>query len=301
MAGDKKSLQHWVEFYAFQTFLVLVRWVPLACCNWMGRRLGALAFKVLKSRRKLTIENLREAQKHGFFPSALNVNRIAQKTWEHLGMIGSEFVYYANRPDRVLRNVTIEGEAGLRRILEKKHGVIMATAHLGNWELMGVRLSLAGFGVNSIAKAQSNTLLDNYIIETRQAAGIKSIPKQGFLRPILRALGQNDLVAFMMDQNAGSTGVPMKVFGRETMIARGTAEFALRIDTPVVFAYSVREAKGRHRIVISEELTLSRSEDYAVDLAVNTTKFMELIQGAIQKYPDQWLWMHKLWSTDIKV
>lgn len=301
MTTGKKSLQHWLEFFAFRAFLLLVRFVPLACCNWLGSRLGALAFILLKSRRQLTIENLREAQNHGFFPRNVNVNRIAQKNWEHLGMIGSEFIFYANRPRMVLKNVDIEGEINLKRILEKQRGVIMTLGHIGNWELMGVRIALAGVGISSIAKAQSNTLLDDYIIKTRQAAGINSIPKLSFLRPVLRAFEHNQLVSFFIDQNAGSAGLPMKVFGRETMIARGAAEFALKTKTPVVFAYIVREAKGRHRIVISEEITLCRSGDYAADVQANTIKFMELIQAVIQEHPEQWLWMHKLWGTNIEV
>jgi KDO2-lipid IV(A) lauroyltransferase len=301
MAADKRKLKHWLEFCSFKVFLLLVRFLPLACCNWLGSRLGVLAFKVLKSRRELTIENIREAQNRGFFPSTVNVNRIARKTWEHLGKIGSEFIYYANRSQRVLSNITIEGEANLQRVLEKQRGVIMVLGHIGNWELMGVRIALTGVGVSSIAKTQSNTLLDDYIIKTRQAAGINSIPKLGFLRPVLRAFEHNQLVSFFIDQNAGSAGLGMKVFGRETMIARGAAEFALKTNTPVVFGYIVRETKGRHRIVISEEITLNRTGDKTVDLAANTAKFVELIQAAIQKHPEQWLWMHKLWSTNIKV
>jgi KDO2-lipid IV(A) lauroyltransferase len=301
MATDKRSLKHWLEFYAFQVFLLIAHFVPLACCNWLGSRLGSLAFTVLKKRRLLTLENLREAQQRGFLADGINVEQVARRTWEHLGMLGSEFVFYANRPHGVLKNVTIEGEANLRRILEKQRGVIMAVGHIGNWELMGARIALAGVGVSSIAKAQSNTLLDDYIIKTRQAAGINSIPKLSFLRPVLRAFEHNQLVSFFIDQNAGSAGLPIKLFGRETRIARGAAEFALKTDTPVVFGYIVRETQGRQRIVISEEITLSRSGDKAVDLMTNTTTFIGLIQAVIQKHPDQWLWMHKLWDTDIKL
>jgi KDO2-lipid IV(A) lauroyltransferase len=296
-----KNAKHWAEYLSFQLFLCLVHPIPLSVANWMGRCLGVLAFQLLKSRRELTLENLREAQKHGFLPGTLDVKQIAKKTWEHLGVLGSEFIYYSQRPQLVLKNVTIEGEEHLRRVLEQKRGVIYATAHIGNWEIMGSRLALGGYGVNSITKTQTNSMFDDYINHFRSLAGIKSIPKLSFLRPIIRAFGQNEIVSFFMDQNAGDAGVSLRFFGRTTTVPRGTAEFALKTNTPVVFAYIVRGAKGRHRIVISEELTLHRSDDYEADLVANTTKFAELIQAAIQKHPEQWLWMHRLWPTDIEL
>jgi KDO2-lipid IV(A) lauroyltransferase len=301
MATDKRNLKHWLEFYSFQVFLALARLMSLGWSNWLGRRLGSLAFTVLPARRRLTLENLRQAQQHGFLPDTLNVNRVARKIWEHLGMLGSEFVYYANRPGQVLKNVSIEGEANLRRILEKKRGVIMALGHIGNWELMGARIALAGIGVSSITKTQSNSLLDDYINQSRRAVGIKSIPKRSFLRPILRAFEHNELVSFFIDQNGGHSGLPLTIFGRETMIPRGAAEFALKTGTPVVFGYIVREVGNRHRIVISEEIALSRSGDFTTDIQANTVKFWELIQAAIREHPDQWLWMHRLWDTEIRL
>jgi KDO2-lipid IV(A) lauroyltransferase len=299
--ATKKNLEHWAEYLFFQLFLLIVRLIPLRFANWLGQFLGALAYKLLKSRRELTLENFREAQKRGFLPSTLNIAQVAQKTWENLGIIGSEFIYYSHRPQQILKNITIEGEENLRRVLEKKRGAIMAMGHIGNWEIMGFRLCLSNLLVNPIAKAQKNSLVDDFINETRRANGMKPIPKLSFLRPVIQAFQRNEIVPFLMDQNGGHRGIMVDVFGRPAPIPRGTAEFALKTNTPVVFAYIVREAEGRHRIVISPELTLSRSGDYAVDLAANTNKFMELIQATIQQYPDQWLWMHKLWPTDIKI
>jgi KDO2-lipid IV(A) lauroyltransferase len=301
MTNEKNKLKHWLEYNAFQIFLLLLRLLPLPCCVWLGRYLGRLAFRVLKSRRRLTLENLKEAQQRGFLPDTLNVDRIARQTWEHLGMLGSEFIYYSSRPRRVLKNVIVEGEEHLRRVLEQKRGLILATTHLGNWEIMGARLALAGYGVNSITKTQSNGMFDDFINQSRRLAGIKSIPKLSFLRPVIRAFGQNEIVSFFMDQNAGKTGIPLPVFGRMTSIPRGTAEFAIKTNTPVVFAHIIREVTARHRLVISGELKMIRSENYEADLAANTQVLVDLIQTAIQKHPEQWLWMHKLWETDVKV
>jgi KDO2-lipid IV(A) lauroyltransferase len=297
----KKTLKHWVEYLFFQLFLLIIRLIPLKLGNWLGRCLGSLAYQVMKSRRELTLENLREAQQRGFLPSTLNVEQIGRKTWEHLGMLGSEFVYYSNRPQRVLKNIVIDGEANLRRVLEQKRGAIMVMGHIGNWEIMGFRLCAVNLLVNPIAQTQENSLVDDFVNLTRRAAGMKPIPKLSFLRPVIQAFQRNEIVPFLMDQNAGKIGVKVEVFGRPASMPRGTAEFALKTNTPVVFAYIVREAKGRHRVVISEEVTLSRSGDYAVDLQVNTAKFIGLIQTVIQKYPEQWLWMHKLWTTKIEV
>ena len=95
---------------------------------------------------------------------------------------------------------------------------------------------------------------------------------------IVEAFKRNDLVLFLIDQADPRSGVTANVFGRPASIPRGAAEFALKTDTPAIFAYIVRESNGRHRLVISEELELSRTGNYEVDLATAVRQMSGLVR-----------------------
>jgi KDO2-lipid IV(A) lauroyltransferase len=302
MGEERTDATNRLEYILFRSIFFAVKLFPLAASSWLGRKLGALAFRILKSRRELTVENLREARDRGFLPGDTDIYRVAARTWENLCLMGIEFVYYYSCPNRRIREaVRVEGEENLKRVLERNKGAILVMAHIGNWELLGASLCAAGFGLSPVVQTQANSLLDKFINDRRRSIGMKTIPKMSFLRPIVQAFKRNEVVPLLIDQNAGKPGVPLEVFGRVARIPRGAAEFALKTGTPVVFAYILRESAGKHRLVISEEIQLSRTGDYQQDLRDNTARFIGMVQSVVSQHPDQWLWMHKLWPTDIKV
>jgi KDO2-lipid IV(A) lauroyltransferase len=302
MEEQRTNTTNKLEYLLFRSVFLAVRLFPFAISSWLGRKLGALAFLVLKSRRELTVENIREARDRGFLPGDTDVFRVASRTWENLCQLGVEFVYYYSCSKRkICDTVSVDGEENLKRVLERKKGAIMVMAHIGNWELLGMRLCAAGFSLSPVVQTQANSILDKFIDERRCSIGMKTIPKMSFLRPIVQAFSRNEVVPLLIDQNAGKPGVRLAVFGREARIPRGAAEFALKTGTPVVFAYILRESHRKHRLVISEEIQLTRTEDYQQDLRDNTALFIGMVQAIICKHPEQWLWMHKLWPTKIKV
>jgi KDO2-lipid IV(A) lauroyltransferase len=302
MAERRTNATNQLEYLLIRSLFFVVKLFPFAVSSWLVGKLGVLAFLMLKSRRALTLENIREARDRGFLPVDTDICRIAVRTWENLCRSGFEFVYYYSSPHREIREtVDVEGEENLRRVLARKKGAIMVMAHIGNWELLGIRLCLDGFHLSPVVQTQANLILDKFINDCRRSAGMKTIPKISFLRPIVRAFNRNEIVPLLIDQNAGTPGVPLMVFGREARIPRGAAEFALKTGTPVVFAYILRESAAKHRLVISEELQLSRTGDYQRDLRDNTARFIGMVQAVVSRHPEQWLWMHKLWPTDIEV
>lgn len=297
----KKHQNDYFQFLCLHLLFFIAKLFPLGVSNWLGQRLGALSFGILKARRDLTLENIRNARKHGFLTIAVADEQIAQKVWQNLCLLGLEFAYYRNSVTKIRQAVILEGKENLERVLAKKRGVILITLHLGNWELMGMALSLEGFKVNSIAKTQTNGILNRYINDCRRCIGINPIPKTKFLRPVLDAFKRNESVAFFIDQADRHQGIPIEIFGQKARVPRGAAEFALKLDKPVVFVYITRESLYKHRLVISEEIPLIRSGNYENDLLNNTAAFTGLIQSVIQRYPEQWLWMHKFWDTKILV
>jgi Kdo2-lipid IVA lauroyltransferase/acyltransferase len=302
VSKKKFKISDWLQYILVESLFLLVKIIPFSWNRWIWKNISLLAFKIMKSRRLLTLENIRNARERGLLEPNIDDYQLARQTWEHLGLVGSEFLYYYTRtPAQLKKLVKIEGEENLKKVLAKKKGIVMVMGHIGNWELLGMILSVAGYHLSPIVKPQANSFFDRVIQEKRQSIGMKTISSQGFLRPIIEAFKRNEIVPFLIDQDAHGDGIKVNYFGRAASIPAGAAEFSLRTGTPVIFAYLVREAANQHVLVISEEIQLQKSGDYQKDLYDNTALFMSLIQEVVKKYPVQWLWMHSLWPTDFEV
>ncbi|MGE5605326.1 MAG: lysophospholipid acyltransferase family protein [Bacteroidota bacterium] len=295
MAKRSRAL-NLIEYTLFRLLLFAVRIFPISFSCFIGRQLGKLAFLILKKRRELTISNIRVARENGFFKTEIDERQLAKRVWEHIGMVGSEFLYYYERkPEVFMKAVRFEGEENLKRILAQNKGALLVSGHLGNWELLGVSIIYWGFKINPIVKFQSNGLVDQIIQDNRRSLGMGLIDKNGFLRPILAALKRNEIVSFLMDQSTLKNGVLVKFFNKEASLPRGAAEFALKTGAPVFSARCFREKPGHYQVVLSEEIKLIRTGDHERDVAENTAMFIRLIEDMIREHPEQWLWMHKLY------
>lgn len=296
--AKRSKLLNIVEYILFRLLLFAVKMVPINVSCFIGRQLGRLAFSILKSRRLLTISNIRIAKENGFFNSEIDEYQLAQRVWKNIGMLGSEFLYYYERKPEVFRRaVQVEGAENLKRILARHKGAILVSGHLGNWELLGITLMYWGFKVNPIVKFQSNGLVDKIIQDNRRSLGMGLIDKNGFLRPIMAAFKRNEIVSFLIDQSTQKNGVLVKFLGKEASIPRGAAEFALKTGVPVFTARCLREKPGHYRVMLSEEIKLIETGDHQRDVEENTAMFVRLIEDVIREQPDQWLWMHKLWRS----
>lgn len=294
--AKRSKLLNLIEYALFRLLLFAVRILPISFSCFIGRQLGKLAFLILKKRRELTISNIRVARENGFFETEIDERQLAKRVWEHIGMVGSEFLYYYERkPEVFMKAVRFEGEENLKRILAQNKGALLVSGHLGNWELLGVSIIYWGFKINPIVKFQSNGLVDQIIQDNRRSLGMGLIDKNGFLRPILAALKRNEIVSFLMDQSTLKNGVLVKFFNKEASLPRGAAEFALKTGAPVFSARCFREKPGHYQVVLSEEIKLIRTGDHERDVAENTAMFIRLIEDMIREHPEQWLWMHKLY------
>ena len=82
-------------------------------------------------------------------------------------------------------------------------GVLVATAHLGNWELSAFAHALMTSPMNVVVRPLDNPLIDRLVERRRALTGNRPIGKKDFARSILKALAANQAVGILIDQNAG--------------------------------------------------------------------------------------------------
>ncbi len=283
------SLGVWLLF----PFGWLLAHLPSAVGLAAGRRLGDVLWWALPRRRAVALDNLRRSFGAEWTPA--EIRRLGRRSFQHLGMNLAEGCRYFLRPTEVmLSRVRMEGREHLQAAAARGGGVLILTAHFGNWELLAAAHGLSGLPLSIVTRPLDHPLLDDLADRFRRRSGAELIAKRQAVREVLTALRRQRVVGILLDQNATrAEGVFVPFFGSPASTSKGLALLALRTGAPVLPVFLRREPDGRHCIEVGA--ALAPPEDGLV--TTYTATFNRVIEAAIRRAPEQWLWMHDRWRT----
>ncbi|OPX41671.1 MAG: hypothetical protein B1H13_00815 [Desulfobacteraceae bacterium 4484_190.3] len=279
-----------------RTMLLLFGSIPLRLRKAFFRAIFILAYHFGEKNRLITLHNLIRSFPEKSLPEII---RIAKNVYLNMGTVVAEFfeIPYLTK-ENMLEWVKFEGLENYTRAISKKKGILFYTGHFGNWELLAACFGLQGMIVNIIYRALDNPILEDFVAWFRTHTGHKVIPKGGAARKIVKLLKQNEMIGILIDQNVSwQEGVFVDFFGRPASTTTGLAALALLTGAPVVPAFIIRLEDGTYKIIIYEEIQVTKTDDYETDLFENTQRFTDIIEDVVRKYPDQYFWLHQRWKT----
>jgi len=282
-------------FIIVKSFSVSLRFVPLGLALWMGRRIGGAVYFFNIKRRMIAYANLKAA-----FPekSCRELKRINKAHFENLGMNVIELLKLPfMAKDYLGRHVKLENAGMIKSGLEKGKGVIVLTAHFGNWEIASLAASLNGYIMSVFAREQKYERLNNLLNEFRQSTGCKVITKGFSVKDIVKTLHSNGIVAMLSDQDAGANGVFVNFFNRPASTAQGIIAFSAKTGAIIFPSFITRLGFDRHIARVGEPLELINTGDREKDVKVNLQRITGILEDQVIRFPEQWLWAHKRWKT----
>jgi KDO2-lipid IV(A) lauroyltransferase len=197
--------------------------------------------------------------------------------------------------------IPISGREHLDAALAKGNGVIVLSAHLGNFFLIGARLAGEGYTAHVLVnqpKDQNFTqLMDDYRWQIRQRT-IHARPRREALRQLNLALRRNELTIMIADEYRKGNGIPVPLFGGTVQARRGPATVALRTGAAIVPVFMVRQSDDSLKLIIEPQLELVRSGESQIAIRENTLRLTQWLEKTVRKYPDQWNWMNIRWSEN---
>jgi KDO2-lipid IV(A) lauroyltransferase len=268
-------------------------YLPPAIGLALGRRIGDVLWWILPRRRRVALRNIERSLGRELTPA--EVRRLGRRSFQHLGMNLVEACRYFLRPTEVmLSRVHVEGVEHLRRAAADGRGILVLTAHYGNWELLAAAHGLTGLPLSFVVRPLDDPILDDLADRFRQRTGAERIVKHRAVREVMQALRRGRMVGILLDQNATrGEGVFVPFFGVPASTSKGLALLALRTGAPVVPIFLRREPDGRHCMDVRPPLPAPAGGD----VQAYTAAFNAAIEAAIRRAPEQWLWMHARWRT----
>ena len=186
----------------------------------------------------------------------------------------------------------------LRDGLAKKRGILMLTAHTGNWEMLGAWLVAMGLPLAAIARRLYDPRLEDLLSGSRSGSGIRTITRGDNTREITRSLKEGYILAVLTDQDIPKLkGIFVEFFGIPAYTATSAALLSLKYGAPMIPVFNYRDENGRHHACAGEPLVVTPSGDLDADVAALTTLSVKATEDFIRAHPDQWVWFHKRWKT----
>lgn len=186
-------------------------------------------------------------------------------------------------------------------LMKEGRGLLMATAHYGNFEIMGYLMGLFGFNVYSIARPLDNRFINRYLYDVRQRYSQRIIDKKGAAELMSKIASQGATLCFIADQDAGKKGIFVDFFGRKASTYKSIGLLAISENLPIVVGYSRRIGNrfyfeiGVNRIIMPEEWA-----DKENPLEWITAEYTRAIEEFIREDPSQYWWLHRRWKHQPK-
>ncbi|MBN1846917.1 MAG: lysophospholipid acyltransferase family protein [Sedimentisphaerales bacterium] len=285
-------------FYLLVRVLALfIQMAPVDTSLRFARGLGRYLYRLYGRGRRRALENLRLS-----FPEHDDAwrQRTCRRSFEHIVMLAFDVLYTT----RLVRLSTwtrylefTELEEPLERFLSGR-GLILVTAHYGNFEILGYALATFGLESYSIARPIDNPYINRYLLGVRQRQGQIIIDKKGATDSMLHILDSGAVLGFIADQNAGRKGIFVDFFGRQASTYKSIGLLAMTYDLPIVVGFA-RRLGDRYRFQIGSKQVI-RPEDWKDrpdPLRWITAEYTRAIEGIVRDDPEQYWWVHRRWKT----
>lgn len=272
-----------------------VRW--LRGLSDAGRRRVARFFAAFAwhahIRRAVTLDNVARAL------PALPVDehrRIARAAYDSMACAVMESVTSDLVPVAKLNDaVSVVDWKGLDVLLATRQPVLIASAHLGSWELFAEVMARRGHVFSAVVRPLTGAF-NEWIVENRRRAGVELILQRGALRKMLTALKAGRAVVQLIDQalpDAQALWVPF--FGRLASTTPAISMAALHTGAPTYVVVAVRD-RDALRMHVDGPVPLPAEGTREARLAAHTAALTAIIEGHVRAQPEQWLWLHRRWK-----
>jgi Kdo2-lipid IVA lauroyltransferase/acyltransferase len=265
--------------------------LPLGVARGIGAALGRLAWHVARRERRIALKNIRQA-----FPewSEGRLREVIRGMFRHLGLSLFEILWLPNLDAETLpRTTIIEGLDRLLTHVDAGRGVVVFTAHCGNWEWLACATGMAGRPVSVLQRERNEAELNQFITELRTQFGVKTIDRgsTGSARELMQIIRRGGILGLLIDQNIRTESAKVPFFGTPALTPIGPAKLAIRTSALVTCGFIERRADGVQVIRFQEPREVSREDD-PIELTARCTREIE---EQIRRVPEQWVWFHERW------
>jgi KDO2-lipid IV(A) lauroyltransferase len=260
-----------------------------------GKLLGLLFYSLALPHRRLVRRNLQFCNPEW---SHKEIRELSRRIFMNLGITLVEMLQCTfMSPEEVLNALRVEGEENFSKAFKSNRGIVIFSAHMGNWEVGLHITNYYGKPMLGVAAKTRYGWADILLSRSRNRLGNTIIDKKGALPKITEGLRRGEVIGMFIDQSRRKHGVEVTFFGRKATASPAAALLALRCNSLVLPAFCVRRSDGQLTIQVKTPFELTRTGNLRSDIQSNTQRMIDVVEEMVRKYPDQWFWLLKPWKV----
>lgn len=230
---------------------------------------------------------------------------IARKNAQELGRLLADTVRLPSlTPEWSESHVDIPALESYRALLNENpsRGILIATGHLGSFELLGHAIGQRGLPLAAVARKFQSRRFDAWWTGLREAGGNRIIDRRGAFKEVVNTINSGMSAAILFDQNVTRNhAVFVDWFGVPAATTRAVGLAALRTGAPI-YVTSIRYTGDDRYVVDALECDYSdiyHDEKTSSDekVALITQRLANHYCEMIQNFPEGWFWLHRRWKT----
>lgn len=275
----------------------LMRVLPHGVVLAIGRNVGRLAWWVAVGARRTAERQLIDA---GVAADRREAARLARGVFVSLGMTELEWLHVSGWDvERFRECVRFDGLEHYREARSVGRGLVVVSAHFGNWELMPTGgLAHVGEPFHFVMSDRPDDRLNEWIVAMRERHGHTVLFNSDGALPMLRALRRDGVLGAMVDlDSTRGRGLFVEFFGRPAYTSAGAAFLARQAGCAVLPVVVQRDAADprQHVVRAFPAIWPDPGREAREDLQRMTQAYTRVIETQIRRRPEQWIWMHRRW------
>ncbi len=269
--------------------------LPLKACFAIATFFSILKFYISPRDRRAVKANLRIIMPQA---SKDEIHKTAKEVFINFGKYLIEFfrLSHLKKTDIGLwgadrdAKMKIKGIEYVDEALKNGNGVIILSAHMGNWELGGVSMSLIGYPMIAVALPHNHHRVNAFFNLQRERLGVEVVPSLGAaVKRIYSALKDNKIICLLGDRDFGIGGKRMDFLGSTKVIPRGPAVLAMRTGAAIIPGFVTWQEDDTSVLEFHKPIEVSGNEE---DVMRRCT---EVIEAKVRQHPRQWLLFREFW------
>jgi KDO2-lipid IV(A) lauroyltransferase len=282
--------KYWPTWFGLG-ILRLINFLPYHTQLKIGRTAGIVGMYCLPQRRHIADVNLRLC-----FPSHTEAQRkhLLRENFAAIGIavIETGMTWWFSI-EKIEKLVKIRGIDNLEAALAKGRGVLLLGAHFTTLDFAG-RLTSYKYPFHVTYRPSKNKLIDAMLVYSRNDLFDNAISRNT-MRTMIKKLKENKMVWYAPDQDYGrKQSVFAPFFGVQAATITATARIAQMTDCAIVPVGQYRLPNGKgYEFIAYPELENFPTGNEVVD----ATRINQIIEHAILRAPEQYLWQHRRFKT----
>lgn len=290
-----------IEYTAMRAVLGVLRVLPRRASVGLSIGLSRLVFWLLAGRIPSGLRSLEIAYPEMPLDER---RRILRASLESIGRSLAEFAKFdPTDADDCTATIRFDFDSpefqAYKNAKAEGRGVIMPTAHIGNWEILLSGFALQYEPIYFVARELDNRLIEEMFFGNRARFGSRQLPKSESAKTMLRALKAGASIGVLPDVNVHpKEGIFVPFFGVPACTTSGVARLAIQTNSLIFPMFAIwDDAESRYVVHNGRPIEPTITGDRDADVMNTTGAFTLEIEKIIRRFPEQWLWIHKRWKT----